>query len=147
MPDVTPQPEEPGGLQQLMTSLADKAAGKAEDSKGSSVLTFVVFATLTAICFAILGWIAVSDKRKAAQLEYELRLKEDEQKRIAEQVKLTQNEAIRTAAQNQIQVLTKSVEELKKSVADNEDASVNRAKSLAQAATWTDLQVVDLRGD
>jgi uncharacterized protein HemX len=145
MPEETPQQENTGGATQLLLDLADKAAGKAEDSKGSSVFAFVLFAGLAALCFAVVGWMAVSAKRRAAQLEYELRLKEEEQKRVAEQAKLAQNEADRTKAQAQVHELIESIEGLKKEVAGNEAAALKRVQALAQATTWDDLVVVDKR--
>lgn len=145
MPDQAPQQENKGGATQLLLDLADKAAGKAEDSKGSSAFLFVVLAGLAAICFAIVGFMAVSAKRRAAQLEYELRKKEEEQKRVAEEAKLAQNDADRNTAQAKVHELIEGIAGLKKEVEANEAAAFQRTKALAQATTWDDLVVVDKR--
>jgi hypothetical protein len=136
---------ESGGLEKLLLDLADKAAGKAEDSKGSSLPIYVIFAGLAVVCFAILGFLAVRAKRKAAQLEYELRLKVEEQKRAVEQVLLEQDVAKRNEAAGKAQELVVDVERLKKEVAANEAAAAARTKALAQATSWNDLVIIDKR--
>jgi uncharacterized protein HemX len=149
MPEGTQQPTTPQAegtsSTQLLLNLADKAAGKAEDSKGSSVFAFVLFAALAAVCFAMVGWMAVSARRRAAQLEYELRAKAEEQKRLEEQSKLLQNDAARAEAQTKIHNLIESIDGLKKGIADNEAEAVARVKALASASSWNDLVVVDKR--
>lgn len=144
MPNTTPQQENSTSTQ-LLLDLADKAAGKAADSKGSSVFAFVLFAALAAICFAIVGLSAVAAKRRAAQLEYELRKKEEEQKRALEQVKLETNQVKRDDAMLLAHNLIEEIDGLTKQVEANEAEAVARTKALAQATTWDDLVVVDKR--
>lgn len=136
---------ESGGLEQLLLDLVDKAAGKAEDSKGSSLPIYLIITAAVVICFAIVGWMAVRAKRRAAQLEYELRKKEEEQKRAVEQAQLTQNADERVLAEAKIDCLIEDIEKLKGELELNEAAASERAKALAQAASWDDLVIVDKR--
>lgn len=144
MPEDPKEPES-GGLEKLLLDLADKAAGKAEDSKGSSLPVYLIFAGLAVVCFAILGFLAVRAKRKAAQLEYELRLKAEEQKRAVEQALLEQDAARRDEAVKQAHELAEDVERLKKEVAANEEAAAARTRALALATSWNDLVIIDKR--
>jgi len=136
---------ESGGLEQLLLDLVNKAAGKAEDSKGSSLPVYLIVTAAVVICFAILGIVAVSARRRAAQLEYELRMKEEEQKRLVEQAKLEQDASRRAEAESSIDSLTEDVQRLKGDLELNEAAAVDRAKALAKAASWDDLVIVDKR--
>lgn len=136
---------ESGGLEQLLLDLVDKAAGKAEDSKGSSLPLYLIVTAVVVICFAIVGWMAVRAKRRAAQLEYDLRKKEEEQKRAVEQAQLAQNADERALAEAKVDGLTEDIQRLKGELELNEVAAAERAKTLAQAASWDDLVVVDKR--
>jgi len=144
MPDPAAEPES-GGPEKLLLDLADKAAGKAEDSKGSSFPVYIIFTCLAVVCFAVVGFLAIRARRRAAQLEYELRVKIEEQKRAVEQVLLEQNATKRDVAAKQAHELTEDVERLKKEVSANEEASSKRAKTLAEATSWGDLVVIDKR--
>lgn len=144
MPNSMPQQENSTSTQ-LLLDLADKAAGKAADSKGSSVFAFVLFAALAALCFAIVGLSAVAAKRRAAQLEYDLRLKEEEQKRLEEAVKLANSQVNRDTATALVHETIERIDGLKKEVEANEAAAVVRTKALVQATTWDDLVVIDKR--
>ena len=89
--------------------------------------------------------MAVRAKRRAAQLEYELRKKEEEQKRLAEQAQLEQDATKRAAAEDEIDTLTVDIQGLKEKLEANELAAQERAKALAQATSWDDLVIVDKR--
>lgn len=146
MPEEKPaETPESGGLGQLLLDLADKASGKAEGSKGSSLPAYIVFTGLVVICFAIVGFLAMRAKRRAAQLEYELRQKVEAQKRLEEVARLEENEAKRTVATKLVHEAIEQVEGLKKELAAHEAASAERVKALAQATSWDDLVVVDKR--
>ena len=136
---------ENGGLEQLLLDLVDKAVGKGEASKGSSLPVYVIITGLVVILFAVVGFMAVRAKRRAAQLEYELRKKEEEQKRLAEQAQLEQDATKRAAAEDEIDTLTVDIQGLKEKLEANELAAQERAKALAQATSWDDLVIVDKR--
>lgn len=129
----------------MLLDLAGKAAGKVEGSNGSSLPVYIIFTALAVLCFALVGFLAVRAKRKTAQLEYELRKKEEEQKRLAEQVKLEESEIRREVATKLSHELIEDINGLKKEIAASEASSLERAKALAQATSWDDLVVVDKR--
>lgn len=138
------QKAESGGIGSLLLDLADKAAkntGK-EDQKGSSFPVYIIMASIVVIGFAIMGWLAVRAKRKAAQLEYKLRLQEEEHKRAAEALKTTQDAATRAEAESKVSSLSGSIKDLKEKLASNEAESKERARVLATASGWDDLVVV-----
>ena len=144
MPDDKKELES-GGFEQLLLDLVDKAAGKTEGSKGSSLPVYLIITGLVVICFAIVGFVAVRAKRRAAQLEYELRKKQEEQKRAAEQVKLDADATKRAEAEKSVASLETYIQGLKEELKATEDASVARTKALAAATSWDDLVIVDRR--
>jgi hypothetical protein len=136
---------ESGGVEQLLLDLVGKAAGKGGDSKGSSLPVYVIITGFVCILFAIVGFLAVRAKRRAAQLEYELRKKEEEQKRLVEHAKLEQNAETRAEAESKIDELTVGIGELKEQLEVVGNAAAERTKALAQATSWDDLVIVDKR--
>lgn len=142
MPD---QATESGGLEQTLLNLADKASGRAEGSKGSSFPAYIVFSILAVICFSVLGFLAVRAKRRVAQLEYEIRQKNEEQKRMEEKAKLEADRDKRNAAILLAHDLAEGIDGLKKELAAHEASSAARAKALAKATSWDDLVIVDKR--
>lgn len=148
-PDNKQEQTESGGLGQFLVDLSNKAAGKVEETKPTSASSFPVYLILigiVVIAFAVMGWLIVRARRQAAQLSYELRKKEEEQKRLVEDAKKVQNETARQEAESKIATLNASIEELKKKLSESEAAAAERAKALTQATTWNDITVVDKRG-
>lgn len=137
--------QESGGIEQLLLNLVDKAAGKGGDSKGASFPVYVVLTGVVCLLFALVGFMAVRAKRRAAQLEYDLRKKDEEQKRLAEQLLLEQNDTKRAEAEDQVTKLTDDIQGLKKELEVVGSAAADRSKALAQAASWDDLVLVDKR--
>jgi len=126
-----------------------KTATERKDSEGSSgSSSFVVYLIITAMAvigFSILGWLLVRSRREAARLAYELRKKEEEQKRAAEEHKLAKNGTERNEAHKKVKKLEGEIQELKKKLDAQKVAHDDRVKSLEEITTWDDLVVVDRR--
>ena len=136
---------ESGGFEQLLLELADKAARKVEDSKGSSFPVYLILTGLVMLGFAISGWLAVRARRRAAQLEYELRKKKEEQLEAAERAALIISSDARASAESKVKVITSEIQQLQLKITENESKAADRAKALAQATSWSDLVIVDKR--
>lgn len=136
---------ESGGFEQLLLELADKAARRVEDSKGSSFPVYIILTGLVMFGFAIMGWLAVRARRRSAQLEYELRKKKEEQEQAAERAALVINADMRSSAESRVQVLSSEVRQLQLKIDENRNKAADRAKALAQASSWADLVIVDKR--
>jgi len=138
---------EPGGLEKVLLSLADKAAKKTaeEGSKGSSFVVYIVITAVISIGFALLGWRAVMAKRKSAQLEYELRVQEEEKARLAEDAELAKNKVDRESAMKAVSSLSVDIANIKDRLAANEAEMKERARLLAKVAGWKELTVVNGR--
>jgi uncharacterized protein HemX len=144
MPVTNEEQVEPGSSKLLnsLLELSNKASGKSEDaSSGSSFPVYIILTGLVMLGFAIMGWLAVRAKRQAAQLEYELRKKEEELARSREQVKLDQDAEIRKTAEGKVAGLTSSIQELKEKLQVIEVDAADRARALAKATSWNDLVV------
>jgi uncharacterized protein HemX len=135
---------ESSGLGSLLLALANKAARAAEEEgpKGSSFPTYLLLAGLVVLGFAIMGWMAVRASRKAAQLEYKLRLQEEDKKRAQEAATLNKNAVRREDAEVVAQNLEASIQALQGELAAIKDEAAERARVLASAASWGDISVV-----
>jgi hypothetical protein len=136
---------ESGGFEQALLALVDKAAGKAEDSKGSSFPVYLILTGLVMLGFAISGWLAVRARRRSAQLEYELRKKHEEQLEAVERATLIISADMRSSAESKVQVLSSEIRQLQLKITENSSKSADRAVMLAQATSWSDLVIVDKR--
>jgi len=151
MADTPPQDTAPtapvvltDGLSQQVMKLTQQAAGNVEQ-KGSMWPLYVIITAVIVIGLAIMGWLMVSARRKAAELAYELRKKEEEQKEAAENHTLQTDQDVRDAAQARIKDLGDDIAQLKKELKDREDEAVARAATFAKIASWDDIIIVDKR--
>jgi hypothetical protein len=137
------------GLEKVLLSLADKAAKKTtkEGSKGSSFVVYIILTAVISLGFALLGWKAVRAKRKSAQLEYELRVQEEEKIRLAEDAKLSKNATDRDAAIKTVGSLSIDIAGIKDKLETNEAKAKERAILLAKVAGWEELTVVNGKKD
>lgn len=133
-----------GGLGQGLVNLTETAAGKS-GAKGIAFPVYLILAAIIALGIAILGFLLVRARRKAAILEFQLKEKEEEIKDLVDRQKLEQNEQVRKDAEGQVIVLTAGVAELKKAVAASEDEAVKRTEVFAKLVSWNDVVVVDKR--
>lgn len=144
MPDNQQKAKSESPSQQLLV-LMDKASGKVEDSKGSSLPVYIVLVGIIVILFAVMGLLIVHSRRKAARLAYKLRQKEEELVRKSEDAKLKQHASDREKAKRRAAQLEAEIEELKEKLKASKELAAKRAETLSQAADWDDLLVVDKR--
>jgi len=133
----------------LLVDLVKVATEKKKDSEGSSgsssLVVYLIVTALAVIGFSILGWLLVRARREAARLAYELRKKEEEQKRAAEDHKLAQNAADRNEAHKKVKALEEEILGLKKKLEEQKAAQAERTKELEAITSWDDLVIVDKR--
>lgn len=129
----------------LLLDLVDKASGNVEGSKGSSLPVFIILISVVVLAFAIMGWVIVQARRKAARLASQLRKKEEELVRITEDCQLREQAEARADAERRAATLQAEIKELKEKLEDSRAAAADQAKMLSQATGWNDLEVVDKR--
>ena len=128
----------------VLMGLIDKVAGK-EESKHSSLPVATVIAGVVILIFAIMGFMLMRARRKAAKLASELRLKEEEQKQNLEDRKKADNAIERNRAHKKIHKVAAEILEIKTKLQDLAKANEGRRKALAEVTDWDDLVVVDKR--
>lgn len=116
-----------------------KVGSSSSSGGGSSIVVYVVLIGVAVLGFAIVGWLLVRSRRRAAQLAYELRKKEEEQKRVAEDHKLAKNAKARSVAHKKVKQLEAGIQGLKKKLEDQKKRQAIRAKALEDATSWKDL--------
>ena len=142
MPDEKPKAVEKE-KSNLLVDLV-KAASEKKDSGGSSSgsSSFVLYLIITAIAvigFSVLGWLLVRARREAAKLAYELRKKEEEQKRVAEDHKLAKSAEERKLAHTKVHALEAQIKGLKEKLEVQKAAHAERTKSLEAITSWEEL--------
>ena len=127
----------------LLVALVQQATTTKKEgtsSRGSSnIVVYLLVLGAVVIGFSIMGWLLVRAKRRAAELAYELRKKEEEQKRVAEDHKLAKNNAARDAVHKQVHQLEGQIQELKEKLGVQRELAATRAKAVADATSWEDL--------
>ena len=118
---------------------ATTARGESSSGGSSNIVVYVVVIGVVVIGFAIMGWLLVRAKRRAAELAFKLRRKEEEQARVAEDATLAENEDVRNKAQNRVNKLSGEIQGLKEKLVDQRKLQATRAKAVADAASWEDL--------
>lgn len=124
-----------------LVALVNQATTSKEGSTGggSNLVVYLIVVGIAVLGFAIMGWLLVRAKRKAAALAYELRKKEEEQKRAAEEHKLAQNNVERDAAHKKVHKLEGEIQGLKKGLEAQRELTAKRAQAVADATSWEDL--------
>lgn len=146
MPDEKEKPaEKPSLLVDLVKVATEKKKDPAGSSGSSSLVIYLIVTAIAVLGFSILGWFLVRARREAARLAYELRKKEEEQKRAAEDHKLAKNGQERNEAHKKVKLLQGEIDELKKKLEAQKAAHAERTKTLEKITSWDDLVVVDQR--
>jgi len=149
MPTVTTsQPKPPAEKTEQphpLVVLVDKVVGTKTESSSSSgggsssIVVYILLIGVAVIGISIVGWLLVRARRRAAQLAYELRKKEEEQKRAAEEHKLAENAKARNDAHKKVKKLDGDIQKLKKKLVTEKALQETRAKALQDATSWKDL--------
>jgi len=105
----------------------------------STFSAYVIFVGVAALGFAIMGFLLVRARRKAAKLAYELRKNTEERCRVLEDLHLSESLEKREAAQERSQQLEEEIEGLKKEIKRHKAAANERVKAVMEAASWEDL--------
>jgi len=147
MPDEKVK-EEKAEKPNLLVDLVKAATEKKESSgskSGSSFVVYLIIVGVAVLGFSIMGLLLVSARRKAAKLAYELRKKEEEQKRAAEDHKLAKSGEERNAAHKKVKALEGDIQGLKEELQSTQEVAKKRRTAIEQATSWDDLVVVDKR--
>jgi uncharacterized protein HemX len=106
---------------------------------GSSLVVYLILTAIAVIGFSVLGWLLVRARREAAKLAYELRKKEEEQKRVAEDHKLAKTAEERKKAHSRVHALEAQIKVLREKLEAQKAAHAERTKSLEAVTSWEEL--------
>jgi uncharacterized protein HemX len=140
MPDESKETPKENPLSGMIT----KVAGK-EDTERSSFPVAFVIAAIAALGFAVMGFLLMRARRKAAILASKLRKAEEAKVQAVENRKLAKNKEDRKKASETALLLGKEINKLEDELKALDESSTERRESLAELTKWDDFVVVDRR--
>ena len=121
-----------------LSGLLEKVTGKEE--RQSSPMAFIL-AAIAAIGLAVVGFLLMRARRKAAILAQKLRITEEGLVQVQEARKLAENNTEREVASTIAFTLEGEIQELQEALRSLEDANLSRRKAIAGLSDWDDLVV------